>query len=294
MSFDKKYTGKLVLAKSGSAKVRSLPTQNSDLLVMVTGNQSAGRTSGAFLKMGDGNWLQLNLYRPVKGKTYGYMREDVIRLSEPPPDSPNDKVDDQEAGSLLENLIKNDNGTYHSMLKSAEMIDRLKKQGKDMSEHETKLNSITTRYAKRQQKLKDSTLIKWQDGLRKGYEWLADKWSHMFDGMGTPILIPIAIGAVAALGLAVTIYYAFKPDYEDSVADLKVSSDLELALSKVSPEQAKAIKIDLEKQVDDAYNQGKTDQQFSFFGLPLKVLLIGGLGLFAANKFLNLGSKTKN
>ncbi|MCX6257975.1 MAG: hypothetical protein NTW49_08800 [Bacteroidia bacterium] len=294
MSFDKKYTNKLAYAKSGTSNVRSLPSQSSELVTAVSGNQAAGRTSGAYLAMDDGNWLQVNLYQTINGKSYGYMREDVVRLTDPPPDSPNDKVDDKEAGSLLENLVKNDNQTYHSMLKSAEMIDRLKKQGKDMSSHETKLNDLTARYSKRQQKLKDSTLIKWQDGLKKGYEWLADKWSRMVDSIGTPILIPIAIGAVVALGLAVTIYYAFKPDYEDSVVDLKVSADLEQALSKVSPEQAQKIKDDLNKQVDDAYNQGKVDQEFSFFGLPMKTLILGGLGIFAAGKILSLAKNRNN
>jgi hypothetical protein len=293
MSFDKKYTGKLVLSKSGTINIRNLPSTNGEVLTTVTGSRSAGRSSGAYLTMPDGNWLQVNLYSAVKGKSYGYVREDVVRLSEPPPESPNDKVDDREAGSLLENLVNNDNRTYHSMLKSAEMIDRLKKQGKDVTGVEKKLSEVSSRYSKRQKKLKESTLIKWQDGLRRGYEWLADKWSRLVGGIGTPILIPIAIGAVVGIGLSVTIYYAFKPDYEDSVVDLKVSAELEQALSKVSPEQAAKIKKDLEKQVDDAYNQGKTDQQFSFFGLPAKVLLIGGIGLLAIGQLTRF-SKNRN
>jgi hypothetical protein len=82
----------------------------------------------------------------------------------------------------------------------------------------------------------------------------------MMNVYGIGSITGVVIGAVIGAGLIVGAYFAFKPKYDESTADLKISKDLEAALATLTPEKAAEVKADLEKQIDTAYNQGKTDQ----------------------------------
>ena len=115
--------------------------------------------------------------------------------------------------------------------------------------------------------------MKFTTVLSDSIDWLKDKI-----GLGAVITgSALAIGAVSALVGAAALYYVFKPDYDDSKKDLKVSYNLKKLLDSAEPEVAKQIEQDLEKQIDDAYNQGKTDQWFSGIGSMLKyAAIIGG------------------
>ena len=107
-------------------------------------------------------------------------------------------------------------------------------------------------------------------------------------------VIPVAavvVGAIIGGGLATAAYFAFRPDYDESKTDLIISTELEEALSKVTPETATKIKAGLEKQVDDAYNSGKTAGSFSGMFSILKPVAIGLLGFFAIQKFLQSQNK---
>jgi uncharacterized membrane protein (DUF485 family) len=271
MSFVKAYEKKTVTAKSGTVNVRELPTANSkQIATLKAGNVLV--TSGQVVHQKDGNWIQVLL---VWKKDYGYVKEDLI------------KIVTINGETLIKELVSNDKKVFESLLRSSAILATMQSKGKNVSAHKTKFKQLYNRLVARQNAIKTSTLVKAQTGINKAYTKLTGYLKKLFgiSGVGEAISITIiiAVSLVAGAGVAVAIYQAFKPSYDESKEDLKVSQEFEDLLKKTDPETAVKIKKDIEGQIDDAYNDGKTDGTFGGFGSMLKYGAIAVLAIMGFN-----------
>lgn len=300
MSFSQNYINKTVYPKGSTVNVRVIPStaasftsggkQVNNLLTVVKQGTPVGRTSGSFFKMKDGDWLQVMFYAPVSNRSYGYVRSDVVTLVNPS----DNKQAEQNGSQLINDLVANDIKVYQNLLFNSELIEKMKAKGFDrLVTYEAKHEDLIKKYNERQTAIKNSGLVKTNNWVSSKWQWLQKKWSALTSGVGVAPLVLVAIGGAVGVVSAVLIYYAFKPRYDDSKIDLKESAELTKALQSLSPEEAATLRDNLEKQIDDAYNQGKKDQQFSGWLGTLKnvALLVGGFWL--ADKFV-FSKRAKN
>jgi len=295
---NKDLINKVVQAKNAEINVRAFPSTQaktssgaSNILFTAKKGEPVGRSSGQYYNAEGKMWVVVNLYKTVKlgttDRKYGYVAFDVAQFFTPT----DNKVAESNAKSLMDSLVANDKKLYTQLLKLAYLIKVAKDKKLNVTAIETKYNALLKVYLARQNRVKSSSLLKtesWSDNT-------LDKIKSYF-GIGelvTGTVIAIAVGAILLVGAGSTalIYYAFKPDYDAGVENLKVSSELETALSKLTPAESAKVKADLEKQIDDAYNQGKTDESGLNLGGNLKTILLVGAGAFLV---MQLGSKSKS
>jgi hypothetical protein len=278
MLFNKKSINLQVSSLSGTLNYRSGPGTTFAVLHSAPEGKSMGRTTGNAEKMPDGTWWQV----VINGSgEIAWVRQDVTKFSIPK-DSPNVDGD-----KVVQGLIKSDEQLYYSILRASALAQGLESKGQNVAKEKATLHTLLGRLSFRQTKIKESGLVKFQTGFLKKYNALVAKLKSWL-GIGEPVTVTVVvvISAILGAGLAVAAYYVFKPDYDDSKKDLVVSANLEKALSTLAPTEAAAVKIDLEKQIDTAYNQGKTDQSFSSFFSIGKYILIAGIGFVLINKFV--------
>lgn len=286
MSQAAEYKNLEVYPRGSSLNVRKTPTTASAILATVQSGKLAGKTTGNYLSMTDGKWYQLQL----ANKTLGYVRDDVAAIIKP------NSVTVADAKGVINDLVESDKKVFESLLRIAPLLSVAKQKGVETSVYEKQFKTLTDRLASRQDALKKSTVIKWQTGVKKGYEsmmtWFKDLYSKI-SGIGVFPIAGIVVTAVATAALGVGAYFTFKPKYSESTVDLKISSDLENLLKKTDPETASKIKVDLEKQVDTSYNQGKTDEKFSGMWAIIKPLAIALGGYLLITTFINRKTKSK-
>lgn len=292
MAWDKKLVNLNVTPKGETTNVRKLPGTTSTIVVTAKAGNLIGRTTGAVVKQTDGDWYQVII---PNGGGYGYVRNDVVNLTP----AAND-ITDAQAADLVNKLVANDAKIYESLIRSSVMLKKLKEKNANTATYDQKFKTLYNNVTYRKNKIENSNLLKFQTGLKNTYTGLvfSFKWYLLSTfGINTINAIPV-IGYVIAVtvgaGVATLAYFAFKPDYDQSTVDLKISSDLESALSKVDPETAAAIKTDLEGQIDTAYNRGKTDGSFSGMFTVVKYIGIGILGFMVVNSFMKSQNKKNN
>jgi hypothetical protein len=288
--FNKNSINLIAAPKGDSLNYRSAPNTTASVLHNSKKGFSAGRTSGDFYGMPDGIWWAVVLNS--NGQT-AYVREDVTTFIKP---SSNPTITDTQAQGIVNDLVKSDVEIFHALLRCNALITAAKNKNLNVTALQTQYTTLLTRLNARQSKIKTSKLLSYKTGLKKGYESLSEGFVK---GMTTPAyyggiiygigsVAAVVIGAIIGAGLAVGIYYAFKPSYSESQADLKVSSDLEKALSTLTPDEANKVKADLEKQIDDAYNAGSTDGTFGGIMKIAKPVLIGVGGFLLVSYLIRL------
>lgn len=270
MPFAKGNANRIMYPKGTNVNVRAYPytvdtvklstgETVKNILTNIKKGNPVGRTSGTYVQMDDGRWWQVNLYTSINGRSYAYCREDVIMLSPPGESSQGDKYGSQ----LLTDLINSDIKLYQNLLITSELLDKAKEKGINISQYEDKATTLVKRYNERQQSIKDSNLVKTSNWINSKWKWLQNKWASLVNGIGIAVGITVALTATATLVTTAIIFYAFRPKYEDSKADLKVSENLKKAVANLTPQEASDLITDLESQIDTAYTQGRQDQKFS-------------------------------
>lgn len=276
--------------KGDSLNYRSEPTTSAKILVTKQKGTSAGRTTGNYTNMPDGKWYQVVLNPP--SNAIAWVRSDVTGLWTP---TSNSLVSDADATSLVDKLVKADDEIFHSLIRSGVIVATNKQKGKNVSSVEKQIADLTARLNRRQDKIKTSKILKWKTGIKAGYDkaWAWTKKILGISGIGAVPVVVVVVAALAGAGLATAAYFAFKPDYDESTVDLKVSKDLEELLNKADPQTAQEIKANLEKQVDDAYNRGKTDGSFGGIFKTVKYLAFFFLGYIVIDKGMQLNDKRR-
>jgi hypothetical protein len=287
--FNKDYVNLITTAKNQAGlNYRSGPGTSYKNIGTAAYEKSFGRTSGNYYKMTDGIWYQVVLN---DNKGYAYVRGDVTRLVVPK-DTP---VTEAEGKKLVDQLVSNDIQVHESLIRSANLLNSVKAKGTNISSYQDKYKGLLTRLIRRQDKIKNSKILSWKTGFKKGMDNLVEGFKSYvlthyglyIQGIGAITLVAIVIGAVAGAGLSVAAYFAFRPEYDESKTDLKISKELEEVLSKVDPVTAEKIKTDLEKQVDTAYNKGKTAGTFSGMFNIIKPIAFAALGFWGITKLID-------
>lgn len=254
-------------------------------------NKSIGRATGRAVRSEDGSkWLEITLHNAVKGETTGWMRfgDNITRevlLYKPVEGDHNALIN---GDLLVKRLAATDQMISKELLKAQAIISQtanaeLKQQALPV------LQNLSAKLNSRQQKIKTSKLVQFEEKLSEGMRKVLDYigLSGLHDQqLGAIPLVPIAVGGVVGVGAAVALYYVFKPDYDQAQTDLKLSRDLNALLSKADKETSARIKEDLEKQIDDAYNQGKTDGVFGGMFNIIKPLALMVAGIYLAPKLI--------
>jgi hypothetical protein len=288
MSFKSEYSGQVVSPSGSDLNIRTTPSISAKVLTNV--KAACGKLSGTYFNMTNEpgkEWFQVILYKPVNGATYGYVRRDVFKMSK----GTTDKATDN-AQNLINDFIKSDLEIFKSLAVSARLIQALNAKGIDTSKQVSTLKYLGSNLYLRQKALIDAAAMfsKTQKGVPPGYESLQKDFNDIMKGANigiVPIIVYFIIVAVISVGSTIAAYYLFKPKYDDSTVDLKTSKELEKALSTLSPEEQERVKADLEKQIDKAYNQGKTDQNLSTSYGWVNTLVFIAAGAYLADKFLS-------
>lgn len=299
MAWDGKLVNRGVYPKGTSVNVRKLPGTDDPILKTVPSGQKAGTATGATITEPDGLWYQVLF---DDGKTYGYVRNDVVTL-----ESNDIVVAEKDAKSMIDSMIANDVQINSALIRMAVILANLKKNGVDTSQYDKTYATIQASWNNRQNKIRNSKLLAYKTGFQKDYEKLLQSAKPYVDyleknRMSIPIgnisgsigALPLIAGVILVIigaGLATGAYFAFKPDYDKGAADLKMTKELETALSKVDPNTAAKIKDQLGKQIDEAYNQGKTQQKIKDI---LSWPLLLGLGILGYMAFQGHRSNSKS
>lgn len=291
-TFDQNLVGLEVYPKGSSVNVRKNMGTNDPILFTKKAGELVGITTGAYGIMKDGKW-----YLIKSGNIQGYVREDVVTFIKPKTITKSDSL------TMIQKLVESDKAVYNTLQKIDILIKAAKTKKVDTAKSETLLNSLSNRLQTRQDDIKKSNVVKWTAGYNKIVD---EAKKAIINTSSQDILNRIPIGAISGVpaivivsvvaggALTAAAYFIFKPKYDESTADLKISKDLENLLSKTDPVTSKKITDNLEKQIDTAYNQGKTD---GTFGGVFKILLpIAGLvgGYFLISAFVrNQSAKNK-
>lgn len=287
--FNRDYVNLITTAKNQAGlNYRTGPGTSYKTVGTGSYGKSFGRTSGNYYKMSDGIWYQVILNG---GKGYAYVREDVTKLVVPK-DTP---VSEAESKKIIDALVNNDIQIHESLIRTANLLSSAKEKGVSISSQEEKYKGLLTRLIRRQEKIKNSKILSWKTGLKKGMDKLVEgfktyvlvNWGIYIKGIGAVPIVAVVVGAVAGAGLSVAAYFAFRPEYDESKTDLKLSKELEDILKKVDPVTAEKIKTDLEKQVDTAYNKGKTAGTFSGMFNVIKPFAFAALGFWGVTKLID-------
>lgn len=189
---------------------------------------------------------------------------------------------------FINSLIIIDQAIYLNLLNAYRKMLALHKAGIKIPQSEFNLMISTyRRLMERQQKIEDTDEIEVKTGFpaskmkyqQSWYKTLDTALNKKVNGLGIIPVIVIIIVAVVAIGATVAIYELLRPDYEDSKSDFRLSKDLDEKLKQYLPKDVyEQLQEEGEKEVDDAYNAGKTKQKIAdiwgFVKYP--VLIVGG------------------
>lgn len=289
LQFDKDKVNLIAYAKNQTGlNYRTGPGTNYKILGTAPYNKSYGRTTGNYYQMSDGIWYQVLL----NGKdSYAFVRNDVTRLAKPT----KNPVTSSDSKKVIDGLVNNDMKINESLIRTANLLQSLKNKGVKTDSYNNEYKSLLNRYIQRQNKIKNSKILKWKTGLKRGYEklsvgfktFLSTQFGINISGIGAIPIIAVVVSAVAGAGLAVLAYFAFKPEYDESKTDYKKIIELENVLNKVDPNTAGKIRQEIEKQIDTAYYKGETSGKFSGAFKIVKPLAMAFLGFWGITKFLD-------
>jgi hypothetical protein len=273
LSTNKNYTGSTIWPKGTNVNVRRLDKNNSPIMD-ASGIIFQGSAPGAFgvatgrqitpTPATDANGKRIEGWMEVKNALgfTGFVRFDLMTKVQPVT-----TIKEGDGKALLQNIISRDFSTYHQILVNEELISRLKKKGIATASFELQNNSIKTRYLARRKKIEDSKMLRFQTGVRKGFEWLKDKLG--ISAIGEPVTFTITVGGAiiaASIVLLVGAAIAYKMFHTDATAaevDLKSAETLNKLIEAAKPEEAKKLKAEIQtlanKAYQDGYTKGSTD-----------------------------------
>lgn len=278
--FFKEAVNRLVVAREGkTVKAYSQYGGEGNTLYIAYGDKqqlSFGRATGKTVTANNGSkWIQLTLYKSVMGVTTAYVAFEDVLLFKPTSDEVPTPLNGEK---VLKTLIETDQEVSKNLILATAQVAQMK-PGTKRTNAERTIQALSTKLKTRQEHIKQSGLVRFQEAASSAFDSIKE-----FFGIGFVVTVPTAIAAgsliAVGVGAAIALYFVFKPSYDESKADLKISNDLAKLLEKEDPIVAQKIKDNIEKQIDDAYNQGKTDGTFGGMFSVVKPLLWGGAGIW--------------
>lgn len=283
--------GILVKAGKNGANLRDKPgtTTGSKIIRYISPGVSIGNTTGrlAWVKSENTFWVEISsqnhgvVWASYKVLSYpsGFNSSDLPRIATQAFNRDNDKSEAQKA---MDRLILSDRALFLRLLAINRQIDEMKAKGIDTSQFEQKARQISEQYNERQRWIRQNTTnaTQFKKSLFSAFvKYITDGPSGLINGLGAVPVVVLVIAVVAAVVVTGVTIYMIQPKYDESKSNLKITAELEQALSKVDPKTREKIIKDLEGQIDNAYNAGKRNQFWSSLGTTGKVLLIGGVSI---------------
>ena len=271
------YVGYGVKPKSGSVNIRQFPGTKEVVISKINAGEVKGTVRSLYFKKVDGySWYYISFRGDDKKATNGFVATDVISVVKPKdvtPSAPSSsgESDEEKAKKLMNDVIQRDIIIHNRLVTAYAVFKSLDKNGKNVDAQMKVLNALVLRLGDRQQKIKDiekrqEAVNTFQFGpikvnMKEAYDALRKKL-----GLGAapvvaiPAVVAFAVVAIGSVALTVYILNVLKPAYDEQTVDLDLSKkfgDYWKTLPD-SPEKEEAMK-DVEKQIDDAYNTGKSD-----------------------------------
>lgn len=226
----------------------------------------------------------------------GYCRKDKLQFYTV---TDKNNYSENDLKTFTNDLIAINKSIYLRLLQSAALLEQARNAGKNTTSYAATFKELNDRYAARQKELQQDTLIKTSTGFEKAWNKAYSIYKSLLASIGgigvAPVVVAaivVAITAVAGVS-AYAVYQSLKPKYDSSVTDLKQSDKLKAALESLTAAERNEVVEDLEKQIDDAYNQGKSDGTFSGYWGIIKPLAIAAAGWYLINLFINKNSRRR-
>ena len=278
-----KYGNKSVYPNEGKTiKILRTPNANAETVEVRTGY--IGRTSGVYYKINGIVYFLVNISTPKNANlSYGYVDANNVHFEEP-----NSNEAAQYVQELINTYIKQEQGIYKKLLFLAPIIKKMrddKVQGYQNYLAAYKL--LLERLYLRQETFINSQLVNVQTAQLKGgekeKEELKTLWAAI-SGIGViPVIVYLVAAAIVAGGTAAICYYAFKPNYEESKVDFKLSKELDDTLrAKLTPAEYAQLNKEGKENLNTAYSYGKGEGKVN---LVTKVLLFIG-AFYTVDKYV--------
>lgn len=181
---------------------------------------------------------------------------------------------------LVRSIVENDKNTHGYLLEALYWRAR----GADNPALSQQLNAVVASYNTRQDKIRQSTLLKVSTGMRdKARRWW-DALKALAPGLngaavGTPLVlpvVPILIAAAVASVATLALWQAFHQDHAQSKQDVENAVKLSEAYKKASPEGQQAMLDTAGTAFDAGTKAGEAAADTGFFAqLKNNALLVG-------------------
>ncbi len=265
-----------IYAGTKGVNVRKSHSTSASIYYAASRFDLVGYTTGSGYTDNGMLWIEIVVSQGTYKNTKAWVAYNSIRTKWAPADTK------ESAQDLLDKMIRSDIALLFKINATKALLESLFKQGKNIKPYADKLEKVWNEFKARQLALSQaSNYIKAENGNFN--EKLQAYWNIMFNhGFAGEIealpLVAIVVGAVV-VGLAIAkIIDWLLPAYDASQKNFKEIPDLTEIFNayQVPKEKQQKIKTEIERQIDDAYNGGKTDQAWSsLFSIGSKVLLFG-------------------
>jgi hypothetical protein len=188
--------------------------------------------------------------------------------------------------ACIRRIVANDQTTHKLLLRCQIMQIANARKGRKSSSLDAELVRLGRSYNARQDELRQSRLLKMQQGMSADAKYLMDKFKSWFSvsGIGAfPLAAPLIIVGILVAGYLVL--KAFGPSEKKSVEDVKAAAHLDERYKSMTPEQQQLFDETADKAGKAGYDKGQ-EQGMLTTGLLLvgAVLLVKTLGSGSTNK----------
>lgn len=227
----------------------------------------------------------------------GFVRKDLLQFYTV---TNKDTYSESDLTEFLNDVVAVNKSIYLRLLQCSVLIEELVKKGQTAkaTEYAKTLKTLNDRLYNRQKSLESNTYIKIKTAFDSAWKKAYNVYSSLMSSISgcsigaAPVVVAAIVGIAAVAGVtAYAIYQNLKPQYDASVCDLKQSDALKKALSSLTDEEKNEVVEDLEKQIDDAYNKGKSDAFFSGAFSILKPIAFAVGGWYLINLFIKKQSR---
>lgn len=227
----------------------------------------------------------------------GFVRKDLLQFYTV---TNKDTYSESDLTDFLNDVVAVNKSIYLRLLQCSVLIEELVKKGQTAkaTEYAKTLKTLNDRLYNRQKSLESNTYIKVKTAFESAWKKAYNVYSSLMSSISgcsigaAPIVVAAIVGIAAVAGVtAYAIYQNLKPQYDASVTDLKQSDALKKALSSLNEVEKNEVVEDLEKQIDDAYNKGKSDAFFSGAFSILKPIAFAVGGWYLINLFIKKQSR---
>lgn len=256
------------------ANVRKAPGTSAPILLKAKPGAAAPAT-GREQVAGGKPWYEIE----AEGRK-GWVSSGVVRVRPA-------KDDDDKARVALRAIVTQDKQTFKNGLEVLRKLVELQRKGVNVEVQKAQFAKIAKEFLARQSLLQSKVpaSLMWtqqNDGMAQIQVFVNELGIKGLGFVPIPLIVSLVTASLLAYGLG-SLLGLLGGEYSTSKKNLVESEALTKALASLTPQEANAVRNDLENQIDTAYGTGvKDEKKDSFFGKIKRYALVGaiGLGLF--------------